>query len=163
MRTNAPESYADRCRAALGAAVVEVTAERVPALIEAAWTAGRRAEDFAPFALATVRAERAAAAAPPSPAPSGGEAREERAAGRLAVDAETVVGLRVGNYIQCRNTLAHTAPRRRSTCHRDGTATIWDVYAQRWRVVAHPRDAAVAALGSEERARVLRHLARGAR
>ena len=65
MRTNAPESYADRCRAALGAAIVEVTAERVPTLIDAAWTAGRRAEDFAPFALSTVRAERAAAAAPP--------------------------------------------------------------------------------------------------
>lgn len=70
MDTTAPASYADRCRAAIGAAIVEVTAERVPALIADAWSAGRAAEDFAAFALRRVREERAAQAPVASPAPA---------------------------------------------------------------------------------------------
>lgn len=45
--------------------------------------------------------------------------------------------------------------------HRDGTVTYWSVYEQRWVVRAEQvPDRELAAMGTEERERVIRHLAR---
>lgn len=52
------------------------------------------------------------------------------------------------------------APRPRSgktTYHRDGTVTLWDVYRQQWIRTGQPRDEVLASLGHEERERVIRH------
>lgn len=47
----------------------------------------------------------------------------------------------------------------KTTYHRDGTVTYWSVYQQRW--VSHAADVPdqeLAAMSSEEREKVLRHL-----
>ena len=45
--------------------------------------------------------------------------------------------------------------------HRDGTVTVWDVYAQQWTRTAAPSDEVLASLGAKERERVRRHVAQG--
>lgn len=45
----------------------------------------------------------------------------------------------------------------RTTYHRDGTVTIWDVYAQSWTRTRHPSNAILASLDRRERKRVMRH------
>ena len=44
--------------------------------------------------------------------------------------------------------------------HRDGSVTIWDVYAQQWVRTFSPGDAQLASLDPAARARVMRHLER---
>ena len=48
----------------------------------------------------------------------------------------------------------------RSTLHRDGTATVWDVYAQGWTRIFRMWISLSASMDATERARVERHLAR---
>lgn len=48
----------------------------------------------------------------------------------------------------------------RSTLHRDGTVTLWDVYAQAWVRTTRPADRDLAAMDHAERARVEEHLSR---
>lgn len=50
-----------------------------------------------------------------------------------------------------------TADLFRTTFHRDGTVTIWDVYTQQWVRTAHPLDELLASLSKPEYERVLRH------
>ena len=51
-----------------------------------------------------------------------------------------------------------TAPKTgRTTYHRDGTVTIWDVYQQSWVRGFQLRDELLASLNDGERDRVLRH------
>lgn len=45
-----------------------------------------------------------------------------------------------------------------STLHRDGTATVWDVYDLQWHRVRRLGDAQSASMESADRARVQRHL-----
>lgn len=45
----------------------------------------------------------------------------------------------------------------KTTYHRDGTVTIWDVYSQTWTRTARPGDDILASLSEPERARVMRH------
>lgn len=53
------------------------------------------------------------------------------------------------------------APKTTPTLHRDGTVTFWSVYSQTWRRrVGQVENRELAAMSPEERARVLRHLAR---
>lgn len=48
----------------------------------------------------------------------------------------------------------------KTTYHRDGTVTYWSVYNQQWvRHASTVPDAELAAMGSDERDKVLRHLA----
>ena len=50
----------------------------------------------------------------------------------------------------------------RTTYHKDGTVTVWDVYQQQWcRRVAHLPDHVLASLDPAEREKVIRHLASG--
>lgn len=46
----------------------------------------------------------------------------------------------------------------RTTYHRDGTVTCWDLYTQTWQRTARPSDRLLATLAPTERARVLRHV-----
>lgn len=48
---------------------------------------------------------------------------------------------------------------RQATCHRDGTASFWSVYRQQWvrEVAALIEDRELAAMGSDERRRVIMH------
>lgn len=48
----------------------------------------------------------------------------------------------------------------RTTYHRDGTVTVWDVYTQQWLRTSRPSDQILASLPAEERERVRRHVAR---
>lgn len=50
----------------------------------------------------------------------------------------------------------------RPTLHRDGTITMWSVYEQRWVRTRNVSDRELAAMSSEERARVVRHMERHA-
>lgn len=50
----------------------------------------------------------------------------------------------------------------RSTLHRDGTATVWDVYCQTWRRVRSLSDAVSSSLDWSERDRINAHFARHA-
>ena len=43
--------------------------------------------------------------------------------------------------------------------HRDSTATLWDVYTQRWVRTARPTDEQLASLSPAARERVARHVA----
>ena len=45
----------------------------------------------------------------------------------------------------------------RTTYHRDGTVTVWDVYTQTWTRTGRPDDEVLASLDSDERDRVIRH------
>lgn len=45
-----------------------------------------------------------------------------------------------------------------TTCHRDGTVTLWDAQTQQWVRGADPTDEQLAALGGPMRARVIRHM-----
>jgi len=45
----------------------------------------------------------------------------------------------------------------RTTYHRDGSVTVWDVYSQQWRRTDRPSDRVLASLSASERARVIRH------
>ena len=45
----------------------------------------------------------------------------------------------------------------RTTFHRDGTITVWNVYTQQWLRTSQPSDAVLASLDSRERDRVIRH------
>jgi hypothetical protein len=65
----ATEYYTDNCRKSLGAAIVEITDARVPALIERAYAERIDAADFCWWALQQVRAEKAQPAPAPVPAP----------------------------------------------------------------------------------------------
>ena len=47
----------------------------------------------------------------------------------------------------------------RSTLHRDGTVTVWDVYSQQWERHSDLSDEILATLGSE-RDRVVAHISR---
>lgn len=47
----------------------------------------------------------------------------------------------------------------RTTYHRDGTVTVWDVYSQTWTRTASPSDQILASLSQSERERVMRHVA----
>lgn len=49
----------------------------------------------------------------------------------------------------------------KTTYHRDGSVTLWDVYQQQWVRSSAFSDEVYASLGAGERARVLRHTARG--
>lgn len=52
----------------------------------------------------------------------------------------------------------------KTTCHRDGTVTYWSVYRQCWvSRAADVPDRELAAMSSDERERVLRHLVRAGR
>ena len=44
--------------------------------------------------------------------------------------------------------------------HRDGTVTIWDVYAQQWLRTSDPSDRVLASLSDAQRERVIRHCGR---
>jgi hypothetical protein len=46
----------------------------------------------------------------------------------------------------------------RTTLHRDGTITVWNVYRQSWERTASPSDEVLASLDPQERERVIRHL-----
>ena len=46
-----------------------------------------------------------------------------------------------------------------NTYHRDGSASIWDVYAQQWTRQVAFSGAQLASLNTQERDRVLRHTA----
>lgn len=46
----------------------------------------------------------------------------------------------------------------RTTYHRDGTVTLWDVYQQQWVRQAGFSDAVYASLDDKDRTRVLRHV-----
>lgn len=51
----------------------------------------------------------------------------------------------------------------RTTYHRDGSVTLWDVYRQQWtRCHGVPRDEVLSSLSDDERRRVLSHLGHGA-
>jgi hypothetical protein len=45
----------------------------------------------------------------------------------------------------------------RTTYHRDGSVTVWDVYTQAWLRTSRPSDRVLASLSQEERRRVLAH------
>ena len=45
----------------------------------------------------------------------------------------------------------------RTTYHRDGTVTIWDVYTQSWIRTDRPSDQILASCMPEERERIIRH------
>jgi hypothetical protein len=45
----------------------------------------------------------------------------------------------------------------RTTYHRDGTITVWDVYTQSWVRTSAPSDALLASLSEHERTRIVRH------
>ena len=45
----------------------------------------------------------------------------------------------------------------RTTYHRDGTVTVWNVYIQQWERTDRPSDRVLASLMPEERERVIRH------
>jgi len=45
----------------------------------------------------------------------------------------------------------------RTTFHRDGTVTIWDVYTQSWLRTSRPRDEVLASCSPQERDRIIRH------
>lgn len=45
----------------------------------------------------------------------------------------------------------------RTKFHRDGTVTVWNVYAQSWERTSSPSDAVLASLTPRERDRVMRH------
>lgn len=45
----------------------------------------------------------------------------------------------------------------RTTYHRDGTVTVWDVYTQSWLRTAQPSDKVLASLSPKERERVKEH------
>lgn len=47
----------------------------------------------------------------------------------------------------------------KTTFHRDGTVTIWNVYTQGWQRTANPSDEVLASLDSKVRERVIRHTA----
>lgn len=47
----------------------------------------------------------------------------------------------------------------RTTYHRDGTVTLWDVLTQSWRRLRRVPDAVLATLDGQERERVIRHTA----
>lgn len=59
-------------------------------------------------------------------------------------------------------TASQTASPYRSTLHRDGSVTIWDVYEQCWTRQTRLSDEQSASLDRAERARIARHLARAA-
>lgn len=44
-----------------------------------------------------------------------------------------------------------------TTFHRDGSVTVWDVYAQEWRRTRRPDDEVLATLETDDRAKVMRH------
>jgi hypothetical protein len=48
----------------------------------------------------------------------------------------------------------------RTTLHRDGSVTVWDVFAQGWERTRKPSAKILASLGHDERERVLAHIAR---
>lgn len=49
----------------------------------------------------------------------------------------------------------------RSTFHRDGSVTLWNVFTQTWqRFVNMPADSILATLTAKERARIARHMGR---
>lgn len=48
----------------------------------------------------------------------------------------------------------------RTTFHRDGSVTIWNVYTQQWMRTRAPGDRVLASLEPRERARVIRHTSR---
>lgn len=50
-----------------------------------------------------------------------------------------------------------TPKSRKTTYHRDGTATFWDCLSQSWQRTGRPSDAQLAALSEPERARIRRH------
>jgi hypothetical protein len=45
----------------------------------------------------------------------------------------------------------------RTTYHRDGTVTVWDVYRQCWHRTARPDDHILASMSHADRARAMRH------
>jgi len=47
-----------------------------------------------------------------------------------------------------------------TTYHRDGSVTHWDIYRQQWMRQSHLSDEVLASMGTTERERVQRHLAR---
>ncbi len=47
------------------------------------------------------------------------------------------------------------------TFHRNGTVTVWNVYAQRWTRTCRPSDELLSSIDSKIRARVERHCANG--
>lgn len=65
-----------------------------------------------------------------------------------------------------RNTMqtqaAKTSNPYRSTFHRDGSVTLWDVYCQTWRRVRSLSDAVSSSLSCDERDRINAHFARHA-
>lgn len=48
----------------------------------------------------------------------------------------------------------------KTSYHRDGTVTYWSVYSQTWQRSSRVSDAELAAMGHDERERVLRHTMR---
>lgn len=49
----------------------------------------------------------------------------------------------------------------RTTYHRDGSVTLWNVYTQSWERTSRPADEVLASLSSKENERVQRHIAKG--
>lgn len=45
----------------------------------------------------------------------------------------------------------------RTTYHKDGSVTVWDVYTQTWLRTTRPSDRILASLGEGERRRVMLH------
>lgn len=56
------------------------------------------------------------------------------------------------------NTTKTTDPYR-TTYHRDGSVTVWNVYTQSWTRTGRPSDRVLASLRPAERERVVRHTA----
>lgn len=48
----------------------------------------------------------------------------------------------------------------RTTYHRDGSVTIWNVYTQSWLRTSRPSDRLLSSLMFEERERVTRHISK---
>jgi hypothetical protein len=48
-----------------------------------------------------------------------------------------------------------------TTYHRDGSVTVWDVYAQQWLRTSRPSDRILASLSASERSRVVLHCSGG--
>ena len=45
----------------------------------------------------------------------------------------------------------------KTTYHRDGSVTVWDVYSQQWIRTKRPSDQVLASLDNKERQRVINH------
>ena len=45
----------------------------------------------------------------------------------------------------------------RTTYHRDGSVTIWDIYLQQWKRTAQPSDRVFESLSHKDRERIMRH------